>query len=46
MYGVPVMRLIQTAKLNGIEPLADLTDIVTRPPTRPHSRIEDLLPTN
>ena len=41
-----IMSLIETAKLNGIEPLAYLTDVLTRLPTHPHSRIEELLPTN
>ena len=41
-----IMSLIETAKLNGIEPLAYLTDVLTRLPTHSHSRIEELLPTN
>lgn len=40
-----IMSLIQTAKMNGIEPLAYLTDVLTRLPTHPDSRIEELLPT-
>ena len=40
-----IMSLIQTAKLNHIEPLAYLTDVLTRLPTQPNSRIEELLPT-
>jgi transposase len=40
-----IMSLIQTAKMNGIEPLAYLTDVLTRLPTHPNSRIEELLPT-
>jgi hypothetical protein len=39
-----IMSLIETAKLNGIEPLAYLTDVLTRLPTHPNSRIEELLP--
>jgi len=39
-----IMSLIQTAKMNGIEPLAYLTDVLTRLPTHPNSRIEELLP--
>jgi len=39
-----IMSLIQTAKMNGIEPLAYLTDVLTRLPTHPYSRIEELLP--
>ncbi|MBE0474813.1 MAG: IS66 family transposase [Rhodoferax sp.] len=40
-----IMSLIQTAKMNGIEPLAYLTDVLTRLPTHPNSRIDELLPT-
>ena len=40
-----IMSLIQTAKMNGIEPLACLTDMLTRLPTHPNSRIAELLPT-
>lgn len=40
-----IMSLIQTAKMNRIEPLAYLTDVLTRLPTQPNSRIEELLPT-
>lgn len=40
-----IMSLIQTAKMNDIEPLAYLTDVLTRLPTHPDSRIEELLPT-
>lgn len=40
-----IMSLIQTAKLNHIEPMAYLTDVLTRLPTHPNSRIEELLPT-
>ena len=40
-----IMSLIQTAKMNQIEPLAYLTDVLTRLPTHPNSRIEELLPT-
>jgi transposase len=43
--GADIMSLIQTAKMNGIEPLAYLTDVLTRLPTHPNSRIEELLPT-
>ena len=41
-----IMSLIQTAKMNHIEPLAYLTDVLTRLPTHPNSRIEELLPTH
>lgn len=40
-----IMSLIQTAKMNDIEPLSYLTDVLTRLPTHPNSRIEELLPT-
>ncbi len=40
-----IMSLIQTAKMNHIEPLAYLTDVLTRLTTHPNSRIEALLPT-
>jgi transposase len=40
-----IMSLIQTAKMNGLEPLAYLTDVLRRLPTQPNSRIEELLPT-
>ncbi len=39
-----IMSLIQTAKLNGHDPLAYLTDVLTRLPTQPMSRIGELLP--
>jgi transposase len=39
-----IMSLIQTAKLNGHEPYAYLKDVLTRLPTQPASRIEELLP--
>jgi len=41
-----VMSLIQSAKLNGIDPHAYLKDVLTRLPTHPNSRIEELLPHN
>lgn len=40
-----IMSLIQTAKMNHIEPFAYLSDVLKRLPTHPNSRIEDLLPT-
>lgn len=40
-----IMSLIQTAKMNDIEPLAYLTDVLARLPMHPNSRIEELLPT-
>lgn len=41
-----VMTLIQSAKLNGHDPYAYLKDILTRLPTQPASRIDELLPHN
>ena len=39
-----IMSLIQSAKLNGLEPLGYLTDVLMRLPTQPNSRIGELLP--
>ncbi len=39
-----IMSLIQSAKLNGHEPYAYFKDVLTRLPTQPASRIEELLP--
>jgi transposase len=39
-----VMSLVMSAKLNGHDPWAYLTDVLTRLPTHPNSRIEELLP--
>jgi transposase len=39
-----VMSLVQSAKLNGHDPWAYLSDILTRLPTHLNSRIEELLP--
>jgi transposase len=39
-----VMSLIQSAKLNGHDPYVYLKDVLTRLPTHPASRIEELLP--
>jgi hypothetical protein len=38
------MSLLQSAKLNGIEPFAYLKDVLTRLPTQLNSRIGELLP--
>jgi transposase len=38
------MTLIQSAKLNGHDPYAYLVDVLTRLPTHPMRRIEELLP--
>ena len=40
-----IMSLIQSAKMNGLEPLAYLSDMLKRLPTHPNSRIAELLPT-
>ncbi|MGH8760375.1 MAG: IS66 family transposase, partial [Burkholderiales bacterium] len=40
-----IMTLIQSAKMNGIDPMAYLSDVLTRLPTHPNSRIAELLPT-
>jgi len=39
-----VMSLVQSAKLNAHDPWAYLKDVLTRLPTHPNSRIEELLP--
>ena len=39
-----VMSLIHSAKLNGHDPYAYLKDVLTRLPTQPASRIDELLP--
>ncbi len=39
-----VMSLVQSAKLNGHDPWAYLSDVLKRLPTQPNSRIEELLP--
>ena len=39
-----VMSLVVSAKLNGHDPWAYLKDVLTRLPTQPNGRIEDLLP--
>ena len=39
-----IMSLIQSARLNGLEPLAYLTDVLTRPPAHPNKRIGEFLP--
>ncbi|SDH84134.1 IS66 C-terminal element [Variovorax sp. OV700] len=39
-----IMSLIQSAKLNGHEPHAYLSDILERLPTQPASRVGELLP--
>jgi transposase len=39
-----IMRLIQSAKLNGHDPYRYLKDALERLPTHPASRIDELLP--
>jgi transposase len=39
-----VMSLLHSAKLNGHDPYAYLKDVLTRLPTHPAGRIDDLLP--
>jgi transposase len=41
-----IMSLIQTAKLNGHDPHAYLKDVLTRLPTQPASKLDQLLPQN
>ena len=41
-----IMTLIQSAKMNGIDPMAYLRDVLTRLPTHLNSRIAELLPTH
>jgi len=40
------MSLIQSAKMNGHDPYAYLKDVLTRLPTHPNNRIDELLPHN
>lgn len=40
----PIMSLIHSAKLNGLDPYAYIRDVLERLPTQPASRIEELLP--
>jgi len=39
-----IMSLIQSAKLNGLEPLAYLRDVLNRLQTQPANRVSELLP--
>jgi transposase len=41
-----IYTLIETAKLNGIDPQAWLADVLARLPDHPAKRITDLLPWN
>jgi transposase len=38
------MSLIQSAKINGLDPYAYLKDVLERLPTQPNSKIDELLP--
>ncbi len=40
-----MMSLLQSAKMNGHEPMTYLSDVLNRLPTHPYSRINELLPT-
>jgi transposase len=39
-----IYSLIETCKLNGVEPYAYLKDVLTRLPTLPYRQLDDLLP--
>ncbi|CAM4363579.1 hypothetical protein LEJE111609_20200 [Lelliottia jeotgali] len=39
-----IMSLLETAKMNGLEPHAWLTDVLTRLPECPKERLAELLP--
>jgi transposase len=39
-----VMSLLQSARLNGLDPYAYIKDVLTRLPTQPAGRLEELLP--
>ncbi len=41
-----IMSLVQSAKLNGLNPLEYLKDVMDRLPTQPYSKINELLPHN
>jgi len=41
-----MMSLIKSGKINGLDPLKYMTDVLTRLPTHPNSRIEELFPHN
>jgi hypothetical protein len=40
------MRLINSANMDGLDPLNYMTDVLTRLPTHPNSRIGELFPHN
>lgn len=39
-----IMSLLETAKMNGLEPHAWLTDVLRRLPVWPEERLDELLP--
>ncbi|RII74130.1 transposase domain-containing protein, partial [Serratia odorifera] len=39
-----ILSLLETAKLNGLEPYAWLRDVLTRLPSWPNWRLNELLP--
>ena len=39
-----IMSLLETAKMNGLEPHAWLSDVLTRLPSWPEKRLHELLP--
>jgi hypothetical protein len=41
-----IMTLIQTAKMNNVEPYAYLKDVLNRMPTQKNSQLDELLPHN
>ena len=38
------MSLLQSARLNGLDPYSYIKDVLARLPTQPAGRIEELLP--
>ncbi len=44
LFETPPMTLIQSAKLNGLDPYAYLSDVLKRLPTHKVTQIEELLP--
>lgn len=44
-HGATIASLIETAKLNGVEPMAYLTNVITKIVNgHPNSQIDELLP--